>query len=56
MKPPTKPNIHVPYNLMAFLIKMAPKECVEEFIEEKLRSYGYLQKTQQLDDELRKTD
>jgi lysyl-tRNA synthetase class 1 len=53
-KPPTKPNIHVPFNLMAFLIKMAPKECVEEFIEEKLRNYGYLQKTQHLDDELKK--
>jgi len=39
---------------MAFLAKMAPKECVEEFIEEKLRSYGYLQKTQHADDELRK--
>ncbi len=27
MKPPCKPSIHVPYNLMAFLVKMAPKEC-----------------------------
>jgi lysyl-tRNA synthetase, class I len=53
MKQPAKPSFHVPYNLMAFLVKMAPKECVEEFIEEKLRNYGYLQKTQHIDDELR---
>ena len=26
-KPPTKLSTHVPYNLMAFLVKMAPKEC-----------------------------
>jgi lysyl-tRNA synthetase class 1 len=54
VKLPAKPSVHVPYNLMAFLAKMAPKECFEEFIEEKLRSYGYLQKTQHADDELRK--
>ncbi len=54
MKPPAKPSVHVPYNLLAFLVKMAPKECVEEFIEEKLRSYSYLQKTQHADKELRK--
>jgi lysyl-tRNA synthetase class 1 len=53
MKPPAKPSVHVPYNLMTFLVKMAPKECVEEFVEEKLQSYGYLQKTQHVDDELR---
>jgi lysyl-tRNA synthetase class 1 len=53
LKPPTKPNVHVPYNLLAFLVKMAPKDAAEEFIEEKLRSYGYLQKTQHVDDELR---
>jgi len=54
MKPPAKPSVHIPYNLMAFLVKMAPKDCFEQFIEEKLRNYGYLQKTQLADDELRK--
>ena len=49
MKPPVKPNVHVPYNLMAFLVKMAPKDCLEQFITEKLQSYGYLQKNQQID-------
>jgi len=53
MKPPAKPSVHVPYNLMAFLVKMAPKECLEQFITEKLQSYGYLQKTQQLDGALK---
>ena len=49
MKPPAKPSIHVPYNLMAFLVKMAPKECLNDYVAEKLQSYGYLQKNQTLD-------
>ena len=49
MKPPVKPSVHVPYNLMAFLVKMAPKECVNDYVAEKLQSYGYLQKGQVLD-------
>jgi lysyl-tRNA synthetase class 1 len=46
MKPPAKPSVHVPYNLLAFLVKMAPKECLTEFVAEKLQNYGYLQKNQ----------
>ncbi len=53
MKPPAKLSIHVPYNLLAFLAKMAPKENADEFIVEKLQSYGYLQKNQQLDADLK---
>ncbi len=49
MKPPAKISIHVPYNLMAFLVKMAPKECQQDYVIEKLQSYGYLQKGQALD-------
>jgi len=49
MKPPAKPSIHVPYNLLAFLVKMAPQECLNEFLTEKLQSYRYLQKNQQVD-------
>jgi lysyl-tRNA synthetase class 1 len=52
-KPPAKPNVHVPYNLMAFLVKMAPKECLDEYVAEKLQSYGYLQKGQTLDAHLK---
>ncbi len=53
MKPPAKPSIHVPYNLMAFLVKMAPKECLNDYVTEKLQSYGYLQKGQTLDANLK---
>jgi lysyl-tRNA synthetase class 1 len=54
MKPPAKPSVHAPYNLLTFLAKMAPKDCENEFITEKLQSYGYLQKNQQFDAELAK--
>jgi lysyl-tRNA synthetase class 1 len=54
MKPPTKPSVHAPYNLLAFLAKMAPKECQTEYITEKLQSYGYMQKNQQVDADLTK--
>ncbi|MGA3061093.1 MAG: lysine--tRNA ligase [Candidatus Bathyarchaeia archaeon] len=49
LKPPLKSSVHVPYNLMAFLVKMAPKECVNDYVAEKLQSYGYLQKSQVFD-------
>ncbi len=52
MKPPAKPSVHVPYNLLAFLVKMAPQECLIDFLTEKLQSYRYLQKNQQIDSEL----
>jgi lysyl-tRNA synthetase class 1 len=42
----------VPYNLLAFLVKMAPKEYLDEFVCEKLQSYGYLQKEQPIDADL----
>jgi lysyl-tRNA synthetase class 1 len=54
MKPPTRPSTKAPYNLLTFLAKMAPKGCEEEFMTEKLRSYGYLQKNQTLDEGLKK--
>ena len=54
LKPPEKPSIHVPYNLLAFLAKMAPKGREEEFIAEKLRGYGYLQKDETLDENMKK--
>jgi len=54
MKPPAKPSLHVPYNLLAFLAKMSPKENANEFISETLENYGYLQKNQPMDAELAK--
>jgi lysyl-tRNA synthetase class 1 len=52
MKPPAKPSVHVPYNLLTFLVKMAPKECLTDFVAEKLQSYGYLKKEQTIDADL----
>lgn len=54
MKPPEKPSIHTPYNLMTFLAKIAPKGSEEAFIKEKLQSYGYLRKGQMPDEDLKK--
>ncbi len=54
MKVPLTQSTHVPYNLLTFLVKMAPKGSEEAFITEKLRSYGYLQKDQGLDASLGK--
>jgi len=54
LKPPAEPSVHVPYNLLTFLAKMAPKGREEEFIAEKLQSYGYLQKNQAVDHDLKR--
>ena len=53
LKPPKKPSVHVPYNLLTFLAKMAPKGREEQFMVEKLRSYRYLGKDQALDEKLK---
>jgi lysyl-tRNA synthetase, class I len=37
---------------MAFLVKMAPKDNVNDYVAEKLQSYGYLQKGQAIDENL----
>jgi len=54
LKPPRKPTVHVPYNLLTFLAKMAPSGNELEFIAEKLQGYGYLPKGQTLDENLKK--
>jgi lysyl-tRNA synthetase class 1 len=54
MKFPAKPNFHAPYNLLTYLAKVAPKGSEEQYMTEKLRSYGYLQRDQTLDDNARK--
>jgi len=54
LKPPAKPSTHVPYNLLTFLAKVAPKGREEKFMIEKLRSYGYLQKDKTLDKGLKR--
>ena len=54
LKPPKQPSIHVPYNILTFLAKIAPKSKEIEFITEKLQIYGYLPKGQQPDENLKK--
>jgi lysyl-tRNA synthetase class 1 len=42
LKPPKKPAVHAPYNLLVFLAKVAPKNSENEYIATKLREYGYI--------------
>jgi len=51
LKTPTKAGFHAPYNLLTYLAKVAPKGNEEEYMTEKLRSYGYLQPDEKLDDD-----
>jgi lysyl-tRNA synthetase class 1 len=41
LNPPEQPRVHVPYNLLINLAKVAPNGSEAEFIKEKLLSYGY---------------
>jgi lysyl-tRNA synthetase class 1 len=54
MKPPMWPETHVPYNLMAYIVKMAPKGNEEQYITETLRRYGYVRRDQTLDEGIRR--
>jgi len=51
---PAKPSLHVPYNLLTYLAKVAPKGSEEEYVVDKLRSYGYMKQGQELDEASRK--
>jgi lysyl-tRNA synthetase class 1 len=42
LKPPSKPGIHAPYNLLVYLVTVAPPEKMKEYVESKLREYGHL--------------
>jgi lysyl-tRNA synthetase class 1 len=42
LKAPKQPSIHVPYNLLTYLAKVAPKDSEIKYIEQKLREYGYI--------------
>jgi lysyl-tRNA synthetase class 1 len=42
LKPPKTPEVHAPYNLLAYLAKVAPKGSEIDYIAQKLREYGYL--------------
>jgi lysyl-tRNA synthetase class 1 len=41
MKTPIKSSIHIPYNMLINLAKVAPKDFKIEFIKEKIKNYGY---------------
>ena len=45
LKTPSEPSIHVPYNLLVYLSKVAPKDNRTDFIKEMLRRYGLLKST-----------
>ncbi len=42
LRPPSSPDIHVPYRLLAELGRAAPEEGAVEFVLERLRRYGIL--------------
>lgn len=45
LKTPSQPRVHVPYNLLVYLAKVAPKGSEMKYLEEKLREYGFLKDT-----------
>jgi lysyl-tRNA synthetase, class I len=42
LKPPSSPGTHVPYNLLVYLVTVAPADKMNEYVESKLREYGHL--------------
>jgi lysyl-tRNA synthetase class 1 len=54
LNPPKTSSIHVPFNLLVFLGKMAPTGGEEEFLTEKLQIYGYLPENKTVDERFRK--
>lgn len=41
LKPPEKPTLHVPHNLLVYLAKVAPEGREKQFVLEKLAGYGH---------------
>jgi lysyl-tRNA synthetase class 1 len=42
LKPPKTPSVHAPYNILAYLAKVAPKGSEADYVAQKLHEYGYL--------------
>lgn len=42
LKPPEQGSVHVPYNLLAYIAKVAPKGAEAQYILDKLKEYGYI--------------
>ena len=41
LRPPKKPTLHVPHNMLVYFAKVAPKGREKEFVIEKLAGHGY---------------
>jgi lysyl-tRNA synthetase class 1 len=41
LRPPQQPDMHIPYNLLVYLAKVAPKGKEKEYVLTKLEEYGY---------------
>ena len=54
MKPPKKPSVHVPYNLLTYLAKVAPENSEFDFIIEKLKDYGYIRDESEVTEDLKR--
>ena len=54
LKLPSKPSLHVPYNLLTYLARVAPKGSETEYIVEKLVDYGYVKPSQAVPDDLKR--
>jgi lysyl-tRNA synthetase class 1 len=54
LKPPRSPQKHVPYNLLVYLVTVAPPDKRKEYIETKLKEYGYFKdnKPAEIDEEV----
>ena len=46
LNPPSKPSIHVPYNLLTYLVKVGPEGKEADYVAQKLREYGYFEDEQ----------
>jgi len=53
LKPPKQADVHVSYNLLAYLAKVAPKGSETQYIAEKLREYSYLKEKEALTSDLK---
>jgi lysyl-tRNA synthetase class 1 len=42
LKPPATPSYHVPYNLLVYLVTVAPADKLRQYVESKLHEYGLL--------------
>jgi lysyl-tRNA synthetase class 1 len=54
LRPPRSPQKHVPYNLLVYLVTVAPPDKRKEYIETKLKEYGYFKdnKPAEIDEEV----